>query len=63
MEVNVPEGTRSKDIKCDLKPKSVCVSVNKEVVIKVWGETIQLEQRKFYKIVHAGKFMGDSSSR
>ena len=35
VEVNVPEGTRSKDIRCDLKPKSICVTVNKEIVIKV----------------------------
>lgn len=78
MEVNVPEGTRSKDIKCDLKPKSICVTVNKEIVIKVWAllslqyKLTPLPQqckltpshKNFNSYVYyAGKFMGDSCNR
>lgn len=35
VEVDVTEGTKARDIRCDIKPKSISVTVNKKVLIEV----------------------------
>lgn len=59
VEVNVPEGTRSRDVKCDIKTQYMCLSVNNKEIIKgplylkvlsdesVWT----LEDKRLVKIV------------
>ena len=35
VEVDVPEGTKARDIRCDIKPKAITVAVNKTVLFQV----------------------------
>lgn len=35
IEVDVTEGTKARDICCDIKPKAISVMVNKDVLIQV----------------------------
>ena len=35
IEVNVSEGTRSRDVQCEMKHKSIALTVNKQEILKV----------------------------
>ena len=35
IEMDVAEGTRSRDIRCEIKPKTISVVVNRQEIIKV----------------------------
>ena len=35
VEVEVPEGTKTRDLRCDIKPRSLSIIVNKKDVVRV----------------------------
>lgn len=41
IEIDVPEGTKSRDIRCEMKPRSILVVVNKNEILKVNVHVIQ----------------------
>ena len=41
IEVDVTEGTRSRDIQCDVKHNSIAVAVNKKEILKVWTYSLR----------------------
>ena len=43
VEVDLPEGTRARDIKCDMKSRSIAVTVNSELILKVCAEVVQFD--------------------
>lgn len=45
IEVDVVEGTRPRDIQCEMKPKSLSVTVNNKEILKVYIYTVS-EQSK-----------------
>ena len=48
VEVQVPEGTKTRDLRCDIKPRSISIIVNKEDVVRV---SLSLVTRPHEKLV------------
>jgi len=54
IEINVPKGTKSKEIKCNISPKSLAVSVQGKEIVKVYIFNAILSYRLlFVTFIHA----------
>ena len=56
VEVNVPEGTRSRDVKCDIKAQYMSLAVHNKEIIKVLLSTTNTNCSIFVYKCHVSEF-------